>query len=274
MRIGIVNDLHLGHRGEGRWHNRLLYDRAEEIARSAIAVLNRQSLDLVLVPGDITEAGTEAQLLLARDILGAIEAPWYALPGNHDRAAVRSGQFDGVFAGHLPDLYSRRDDVGLLSLREKLPADGMRAAGYRIGDAVIEQAVARVADDRPPVLLVASHVPLVTEEAHAGGHGGKYAGHYADGLDLLARLESLAPRRSFIFCAHQHWHHILESPHWVQCTNAAMIEYPMEIRVVSVESAAMRISTVAAASREIAARSLDQARWVAGEKRDRDYVQS
>ena len=52
MRIGILNDLHLGHSGEGRWHNRLLYDRAAEIARSAVAVLNRQSLDLVLVLGD------------------------------------------------------------------------------------------------------------------------------------------------------------------------------------------------------------------------------
>src|SRR5207247_10658479 len=129
-----------------------------------------------LVLGAITAAGTEAQLRLARDILRQIEAPWYVLPGNHDRAAVRSGQFDRVFAGHVLDLYSRHDELGLLSLREMLPADGAPPSGYQIGAAVIDQAVERVTSDRPPVLLVASHIPLASEEAHAGSHGGKYAG--------------------------------------------------------------------------------------------------
>jgi hypothetical protein len=272
IRIGIINDLHLGHTGEGRWHNRLLYDHAEEIARAAVAALNRLSLDRVLVLGDITEAGTEEQLLLARDILGKIEAPWLVLPGNHDRVGVHSGQFARVFAGHVPDLYIRWDEIGLLTLREKLPDDGSRPDGYRLGGAVIEEAVARVAEDRPALLLVASHIPLISEVDHPSAHAGKYAVHHADGQELLARLAPLMKQRGFVFCAHQHWHHVSECPRWVQLTNAAMIEYPMELRLATIDGGGLGVSTVPAACREMAARSLDNAPWVVGRECDRECV--
>ena len=69
IRIGIINDLHIGHEGTGEWHNRLLYDRAEEIARAAVAQLNSQKLDRVIILGDITNDGGESQLSAARAIL-------------------------------------------------------------------------------------------------------------------------------------------------------------------------------------------------------------
>src|SRR6266542_3457010 len=101
MKFGILTDLHLGHTGEGHWHNRLLFNHAETIARSAVDVLNQQALDAVFALGDLTQDGQPAQLALARDVLANLTAPWFVLPGNHDSALVRAGHFQRTFAGHL-----------------------------------------------------------------------------------------------------------------------------------------------------------------------------
>lgn len=270
MRIGIFNDLHLGHTGEGRWHNRLLYDHAEEIAHSAVGAVNRQALDRVVIVGDITQIGTDTQIALARDILGEIEAPWYVVPGNHDRPAMRSGAFDRVFEEHAPSLYTRWDDIGVLFPRETLPADGSSPPVYRFGPELIERAVEAVRVDKPRHLLIFCHIQLAPEESHAREHGAKYAGHYADGLELLTRLEEATENRIRVFCAHQHWHHMLRNERWVQCTNGAMIEYPMEFRVVTIEGDRLRVSVLPGGPRELAARSVDLEPWTIGRAGDRD----
>ena len=54
--------------------------------------INRQdSIDFVLLTGDITEFGSDEELLLARRIIEQLNKPWYALPGNHDSKWSESG---------------------------------------------------------------------------------------------------------------------------------------------------------------------------------------
>lgn len=265
MTFGILNDLHLGHSGEGRWHNRLLYERSVEIARSAVEVLNSQDLDFVVVLGDLTQTGTPAQLRLARQILSGLSAPWYVLPGNHDRPAVQSGTFDGEFGKSVPNFYRRSDGMGLLFLREEIAADPQQS-GYRIGSAQLRHAAEVVEASRPAILIVFSHIPVISERAFAEEHAGKYAGHYSDGTELLAILNALV-RTMVIFCAHEHWHHIAEGPGWIQCTTGALIEYPMEVRVVSAANSKLRIESLTASP--LADESLDSADWVRGRASDR-----
>ncbi len=83
--IGIFNDLHLGHSGTGVWHNRLMFDQAEEVVRTTVTLLNELSLDLVIILGDVTNDGEAQQLELAEDLLSTLTAPWLVIPGNHDR---------------------------------------------------------------------------------------------------------------------------------------------------------------------------------------------
>ena len=49
------------------------------------------SLKFVLLTGDITDFGSDAELLLAKQILDSLNKPWYIIPGNHDANWSESG---------------------------------------------------------------------------------------------------------------------------------------------------------------------------------------
>ena len=280
MRFAILNDLHLGRTGQGRWHNRMMYGHAEEIARAAVVALNAQSLDGVFVLGDITEAGQPTQVALACDVLGGLNAPWYVLPGNHDRAAVRNGLFDQAFAGHVIQPYTNWGNIGAFSIRERIPTrlddEPDERAGYLVDEAWLVRALTAVRADSPPVLIVLSHFPIIDENLWAEQHNGKDARSVAHGETLLARLadatEDKTSHPRVVLCAHEHWHHVSTSQGWLQCTNAAMVEYPMEMRLVSAETDALRISTMNTPVHDIAQQSLETESWVQGRPQDRDVA--
>jgi len=268
MTFAIISDLHLGGRGVGRWHNRLLYDRAESVARRAVAALNAEPLDVVYVLGDITESGAEEQLTLAREIFAGFRAPWFVLQGNHDRAAVRSGRFDAVFGDRVLPVFALRDGVAVAALREKSSEAGGAADRYRLDETEVAEILNRLRERRPDALLLFSHQPLAANAEWAVAQGGKDAGYYRDGRDLLDRAARLAGRVA-AFCGHQHWHHLVRGPNWVQSATAALIEYPMEARIVTWDGGRMttRLLAIHPAS---AVQSLDGAAWVGGRKEDRE----
>ncbi len=54
--------------------------------------INRQpEVDFVLITGDITEFGSDEELLEARKIIDRLNIPWYIVPGNHDSKWSESG---------------------------------------------------------------------------------------------------------------------------------------------------------------------------------------
>jgi 3',5'-cyclic AMP phosphodiesterase CpdA len=78
IRLAVVSDLHTMRDGIGEQPQ-----YASRLQR-AIEAVNREKPDLVLLPGDLTESGTTAQL---RDFLARIKAflpPVRFVPGNHD----------------------------------------------------------------------------------------------------------------------------------------------------------------------------------------------
>ncbi len=268
MKFAIMADLHLGGRGVGRWHNRLLYDRAGAVVRSAVAALNAEPLDAVYVLGDITESGAEEQLALASDILAALRSPWFVLPGNHDRAAVRSGRFDAVFGDRVLPVFALRDGVAVAALRERSSEAGGAADRYRLDETEVADILNRLRERQPDALLLFSHQPLAANAEWTVAYGGKDAGYVRDGRDLLDRAAGCAGRVA-AFCGHQHWHHLLHGPNWVQCATAALIEYPMEVRIVAWDGGRMT-SRLLAIDPASAAQSLDGAAWVGGRNEDRE----
>lgn len=266
MKIGLLSDLHLGQSGEGRYHNRQLLGRAEEIASAAVALLNHHDLDLAVALGDISQTGAMSELAIARDILAELTCPWLVLPGNHDRAAMQSGFFDQVFKEHIPQPYLRLDRVGLLFFREETPPDGVMLGSIAIGTAVES-----VAADLPPLLWLFSHFPITSEEAHAVEQGRLYANHFGDGEHLLGRLREVTETPIAAFSGHQHWHHVRQKQGYTQCTTGALIEYPMECRIVYMDETSLRVTTLETASPDLAAASLDGSEWVRGQDHDRHW---
>lgn len=208
MKFGIIADLHLGHAGDGHWHNRLLFDQAETIARAAMEALNGQNLDAVFVLGDLTQAGEERQLLLAREILSGLEASWFVLPGNHDRPAVRSGLFDRVFRGRQVPEFIQHNGMVIAGLREQTPEPDEHQDAYRLdlrkATAFLEQLERSLAG----TLLLLSHVPLVDGAAWAEAHAGKDAGCFENGEAFLTRVAGMVSGITAAFSGHQHWHRI------------------------------------------------------------------
>ncbi len=121
---------------------------AEEDLRRTVRDINEQpDVAFVIITGDITELGTDAQLMVAKQILDSLKVKYYIIPGNHDTGWSESGgdhytstfgydkfQFDhnGIrFIGCASGPYVRMSDghiprsaiVWLDSLLAKTPRD-------------------------------------------------------------------------------------------------------------------------------------------------------
>ncbi|HEX9614705.1 MAG TPA: PQQ-binding-like beta-propeller repeat protein [Bacteroidota bacterium] len=64
---------------------------AEDLGRSVRDINSMDSIAFVLLTGDITEMGSDAQLALAKTILDSLTKPYYIVPGNHDTKWSESG---------------------------------------------------------------------------------------------------------------------------------------------------------------------------------------
>lgn len=80
FRFALVSDTHIGN-----------LTAAEDLQRIVNDINAHPELELVIVSGDITEFGSDAELLEARSILQGLKAPWYVIPGNHDTKWSESG---------------------------------------------------------------------------------------------------------------------------------------------------------------------------------------
>jgi outer membrane protein assembly factor BamB/calcineurin-like phosphoesterase family protein len=82
FRFAFISDTHIGSPNGG----------AEEDLRRTVADINAMSnIDFVVITGDITELGTDAELKLAKRILDSLHIPYYIIPGNHDTGWSESG---------------------------------------------------------------------------------------------------------------------------------------------------------------------------------------
>lgn len=62
-----------------------------DLERTVNDINQNRDLEFVIVSGDITEFGADAELRQARSILEKINKPWYVIPGNHDTKWSESG---------------------------------------------------------------------------------------------------------------------------------------------------------------------------------------
>jgi outer membrane protein assembly factor BamB/calcineurin-like phosphoesterase family protein len=83
-----VTDIHIGNQ------------TAEEDLRRTIRNINNDTtISFVILSGDITEFGSDEEIMLAKAILDSLNKPWYIIPGNHDSNWSESGSntFKKVF---------------------------------------------------------------------------------------------------------------------------------------------------------------------------------
>lgn len=72
---------------------------ADDLRRTVQDINSQDSVQFVIITGDITEFGAGSEIKLAKQILDSLNRPWYIIPGNHDGNWSESGSntFKKVF---------------------------------------------------------------------------------------------------------------------------------------------------------------------------------
>jgi 3',5'-cyclic AMP phosphodiesterase CpdA len=167
MLIAQISDLHV------RLPGKLLYgalDTGFYAARAVAAVAAcRPRPDLVLVTGDLVEAGAPQEYAYLREILSGLPMPYRLIPGNHDaRPAMRAVFTDHTCLGtdgfiqYVEESYPVRL-IGLDSLDEG--HESGRLCDQRLGWLDTRLAAA---PDRPTLIFV-HHPPFLTGMPHFDG---------------------------------------------------------------------------------------------------------
>lgn len=191
-RIVQLSDLHLCVPG------RLLYGAIDTAAAlsAAIARINalRPSPDLVIVSGDLVDAGRPEEYEHLRALLAVLAVPYALMAGNHDeRMALRTAFPAQPWAHPLLLQQQRETDAGdLLLLDTIVPGE----AGGAITDMQLAWLAAHARPGRDALLFL-HHPPLTT------GIAGMDAIGLAGATRLAEQLQRLPGVRA-IFCGHVH----------------------------------------------------------------------
>jgi 3',5'-cyclic-AMP phosphodiesterase len=196
MLIAQLTDTHIKPSG------RLAYRRVDTAsclrrAVAQVAGLTRQP-DVVLVTGDLVDAGLPEEYALLRSILDELPRPYYVIPGNHDERRALAAGFrdhaylpqDGEFLHYVVDDHKLRL-IGLDSIVPGEPGGAMCAKrcawlAARLGEA----------PDRPTVVFV-HHPPFKTGIEHMD------AMRLAD-EERFAALIRRHPQVVRVLCGHVH----------------------------------------------------------------------
>jgi 3',5'-cyclic AMP phosphodiesterase CpdA len=196
MLLAQISDLHVMPKGE------VAYGRVDtaSMLREAIAHLNRldPQPDVVLITGDLADKGQPAAYAHLREILADLRAPFYVIPGNHDKVA----EFRRAFADqpYLPTT-GEFINYAVETLPLRLVALDSIVQGRTRGTVCDERLgwLDRTLGQRPdaPTLVMMHHAPWVTGLQHLDEVG----------MDRGEELEAVIarhPQVERVLCGHVH----------------------------------------------------------------------
>jgi 3',5'-cyclic AMP phosphodiesterase CpdA len=195
MLIAQISDLHIMPPGQlmsGR------VDTAPFLERAVAHILTLDPRpDLVLITGDLVDAGKAEEYARLRTILAPLPLPIYVIPGNHDareplRAAFPEQQtlLDGTFVQYVVEDYSLR----LIALDTLVPG---KAHG-ELCDERLDWLERRLAESGRPAILFMHHPPFDCgiEEFDTAS--------LMQGRERLAEILRRNPQVERVLCGHVH----------------------------------------------------------------------
>ncbi len=196
MIIAQVTDPHVTPRGAGLLNN---MDTGHCLAE-CVARINRlePAPDIVVLTGDLVDAGTEPEYEHLRDLLEPLAMPVYVIPGNHDEREALRRIFshhdylprDGRFLNYVVEGYP----VRLIALDTVIPGE----PGGRIDDEQLDWLAARLDEAREtPTVILMHHPPFETGIVHMDEMN-------CAGADGLGALIARHPQVERILCGHVH----------------------------------------------------------------------
>lgn len=195
MILGQFTDLHIRAPGERAYRH---VDTAACLTR-AIRQLNAEpvSVDMLLLTGDLTDWGTDAEYAHLAALLSEIRCPYRLMPGNHDnRAALRRAFPDHDYLGTGgPISYSF--DLGpirIIALDTTVPGE----AKGKIGAIQCQWLMRELDAARDlPVVIAMHHPPFATGIEHMDAIG-------LTDADTFRSVIAAYPQIRRIICGHIH----------------------------------------------------------------------
>jgi 3',5'-cyclic AMP phosphodiesterase CpdA len=196
MLIAQISDLHVRPKGE------LAYGIAETnslVERAIHAVLRLEPRpDVVLVTGDATDCGLDAEYEVLTDLLDRLPMPVYVIPGNHDRRDALRATF--AKGGYLPaegelNFVVETRPVRLVGLDSLVPGESHGALTPATLD-FLEQALAAAPD--VPTLVFVHHPPFVCGIGHMDDI------RLLEGTERLERIIRANPQVERLVTGHHH----------------------------------------------------------------------
>lgn len=191
-----LSDLHIREPG------RLAYgriDTAPYLAQAVASILRLpQQPDAVVITGDLTDFGRDAEYVHLRRLLAPLTMPVYLMPGNHDdRAQLRASFADHAYLGQdgFVQYSVAIGGLQLLALDTVVPgASEGSLCEERLGWLAAQLELHR---DRP-VVVAMHHPPFRTLIGHMDEIG------LLEGADALEALVARHPNVERVICGHLH----------------------------------------------------------------------
>lgn len=174
-RFAVVADPHLSTRDSGSPKQ---FDRTEARFEAAIADINSRGVHAVVSVGDLTKDGAPWDFDRVDDLLCDLDAPFLAVPGNHDvpktfddhRSASRGRFVDRYTPGSLP-YHVQINGVDCFGLDSAWTPEGDLRESHdgRITDAQLGWLTSRLDDADCPVVFTHHNLPPTARQAEASG---------------------------------------------------------------------------------------------------------
>src|SRR6056297_3290719 len=203
--LAVFSDPHLSTAKEGTWK---VFHRTEARLRAAVADANDRGVEGVLLAGDLTEDGRPEDFAAVADVLGDLDAPFVAVPGNHDvpksfdaHDTPPVSEFEERFAPASFPFRTRLGGVDVLGLNSASTPDGELDSTH--DGAISEDQLAWLEATLPETdaaLVVSHHNPPGLESHLDETH---YAPHPPVG-DAPAFVDALADHDALHLSGHVH----------------------------------------------------------------------
>lgn len=175
---------------------------AAEALQKVVEIVLEMELapDAILLTGDLTQHGRQAEYVRVKELVGAVGAPVHPIPGNHDdREALRSAFADHPQLSQTDGRVNYEATAGELRLLMLDSLISGRPEG-ELGSEGVEWIGSRLREDRDtPTLVALHHQPIAT-----GIKAMDAIGLAAADVDALALEISRAPGVRSVVAGHVH----------------------------------------------------------------------
>jgi len=290
-RFAHLTDTHLGSVTDGEWNNRFLCSMMPDVMRCLKGDLARLNPDFVLITGDIASHYGRDSFFAARDLLDALDIPYYPAGGNHDFLLEQCRDwFHEAFNQRMPggdtvysfthknlhfcilDPWWMWNDGSLAPQSEPKPGQPEKisfAGRWAIPPHQLAWLEDDLAKNRSVPTIIGVHYPAIPIPERIHRAGLKDAGHLENG-DALAEIVANYPQVKAILSGHVHMNFIEAVDGLTHVVTGSMPEFPTEYRDIVVEDDRLIINTCPLSDASFAAMSLIEGKeWTAGQQHDR-----